>query len=358
MLIFRVLGVISFSSLLFLLSGCLRLGTPALGIEITGISIARQLCDLNLNSSYELAVTWRAYGGTPPLTVWISYETLEGRTQAFGPFPWPEQNSFTLFIDSYEGESLLVQASAQDKEGSRTESARHITLRPCASLPPMKPMITIVPSGGTATQEHMTIEATMTNTLGIPTWAEALVAIGCTVERTQPELPLLLEPQASVKVQVNLRCPEGGARWKLRVVERLPQPSIKAVLSHAGETYDDLLLRVAQQVPAFGGMFFEFAGRQYTGVLYIYLVDPSQKEKEWFDRMSILHHLPEVTMSDIDDAKNRLTIGLEKMDAEAVSLVEHELARLGIPREAVILEETGPFLEEKLDVTHLCLASE
>jgi|GEM_PF-3474697 len=66
--------------------------------------------------------------------------------------------------------------------------------------------------------------------------------------------------------------------------------------------------------------------------------------------MSILHNLPEVTLSDIDDAKNRLTLGLEKMDAETVSLVEHELARLGIPREAVILEETGLFLEDKLNI--------
>ncbi|MEM4413920.1 MAG: hypothetical protein QXD59_06560, partial [Candidatus Caldarchaeum sp.] len=193
-------------------------------------------------------------------------------------------------------------------------------------------MITIVPSGGTATQEHLTIEATMTNTLEVPIWAGALVATGCTVERTQPELPLLLEPRASVKVHVSLRCPEGETRWKLHVVEGLPQPSTKTVLPQAEETYDDLLLRVAQRVPAFGGMFFGFEGRQYTGVLHVYLVDPSRKEaaiqaivdvfgplypdllpprevrmlpaqysflqlKEWLDRMNILHNLPEVTLS-------------------------------------------------------------
>jgi hypothetical protein len=86
----------------------------------------------------------------------------------------------------------------------------------------MKPIITIVPSGGTATQKQITIEATMTNSVAIPIWAEALMTTGCTVERTQPELPLLLEPNASKKVQVSLQCPQEGIRWKLRVVERLP----------------------------------------------------------------------------------------------------------------------------------------
>jgi len=139
-------------------------------------------------------------------------------------------------------------------------------------------MITIVPSGGTATQEHLTIEATMTNTLEVPIWAGALVATGCTVERTQPELPLLLEPHTSVKVHVSLRCPEGETTWRLHVVERSLQPQAQAISLQTEDIYDDLLLRVAQRVPAFGGMFFGFEGRQYTGVLYIYLLDPSQKE--------------------------------------------------------------------------------
>jgi hypothetical protein len=164
------------------------------------------------------------------------------------------------------------------------------------------------------------------------------------------------------------------------------QPQAKAALEDAGETYDDLLLRVARQAPAFGGMFFEFDGRQYTDVLHVYLLDPSQKEaaekaiitvfsplypdllppreiqvlpaqysflqlKGWFDLMGILHNLSEVTMSDIDDTKNRLTLGVLKMNTETVTLIEQELAKLGIPRAAVVLEETGPFLAEKLAVS-------
>lgn len=123
----------------------------------------------------------------------------------------------------------------------------------------------------------------------------------------------------------------------------------------------------------------------YTGVLHVYLLDPAQKEaaekaiitifsplypdllppreiqvlpaqysflqlKGWLDLLGALHTMPEVTMSDIDDAQNRLTLGLKKVDTETVSLVEQELAKLGVPREAVILEETGPVLAEKLDI--------
>lgn len=161
------------------------------------------------------------------------------------------------------------------------------------------------------------------------------------------------------------------------------QPQAKA--APLEETYDDLLLQIAQQVPAFGGMFFEFleSRRQTreTAILYIYLLDATQKEaalqtilailgplypdllpphevrvlqaqysflqlKEWFDVIGILHHMPEVTLTDIDDVKNRLRIGVREMDGETVVRIEHELVKLGIPREAVILEKTGPFVPD------------
>ncbi len=153
-------------------------------------------------------------------------------------------------------------------------------------------------------------------------------------------------------------------------------------VSQVGKTVDDKFAEVARRVPAFGGMFFEFAGREYTGVLYVYLLDPAQKEaakkaimtvfgpihpdllppreiqvlqaqysflqlKEWFDLIGILHNMPEVTMTDIDEAKNRLTVGVREINTETVTLIERELTKLDIPREAVLLEETGPFIEDK-----------
>lgn len=172
-------------------------------------------------------------------------------------------------------------------------------------------------------------------------------------------------------------------------IDRLPhQPPATALGS--SETLDDLFFKVAQRVPAFGGMFFEFLEprrqNRETAILYIHLLDHAQQEaalqavvtilgpfypdllppskvqvlparysflqlKEWFDLAGVLHNLDEVTMTDIDEVKNRLTIGLKEMNAETVTLIEQELARLGIPREAVVLEETGPFIEDKGSLT-------
>jgi hypothetical protein len=81
----------------------------------------------------------------------------------------------------------------------------------------MKPIITIVPSAGTTVQEYLAIEATMTNTLEGSILAKALIATGCTVERSQPTLPVVLEPHESKRIQINLRCPKGGATWRLHV---------------------------------------------------------------------------------------------------------------------------------------------
>lgn len=54
--------------------------------------------------------------------------------------------------------------------------------------------------------------------------------------------------------------------------------------------------------------------------------------------------MDEVVMTDIDDARNRLKIGLVKL--EAAEHIKQELDKLGIPQEAVEFEGTGPFLED------------
>ncbi len=157
-----------------------------------------------------------------------------------------------------------------------------------------------------------------------------------------------------------------------------------------GKTIDDLFTEVAQRIPAFGGMFFDFADgvksdrralSRDNSVLYIYLLDMTPQAaaaaeraivailgpifpdlipprevrvlkgqysflqlREWFDRVGALHPLEEVVMTDIDDVRNRLKIGLMKI--EMAERVKQELTKLSIPHEAVEFEETGPLVED------------
>lgn len=158
------------------------------------------------------------------------------------------------------------------------------------------------------------------------------------------------------------------------------------------ETIDDLFAKVARRVPEFGGMFFDFAdGVKVKGdrrvlsrdnsVLYIYLLDTKSQVvaaaaaaiedilgpiypdlippreirvlqgqysflqlKKYFDLAGVLHVMPEVVMTDIDDVRNRLKIGLMKIGM--AERVKQELAKLGIPQEVVEFEETGPLIED------------
>jgi transposase-like protein len=143
-------------------------------------------------------------------------------------------------------------------------------------------------------------------------------------------------------------------------------PSTHTVVEH-----DDLFAEVAAAVPGFGGLFLD-----ESGVLNVYLLDPAQEGAttgataaiaavfgpdrfpqvevravqgaygfsqlyEWRKalRRDVLG-LPGVTTLDIDDLTNRLRIGVEAAEVEA--RVEEELARLGIPREAVDIAVESP----------------
>ncbi|HEX6214320.1 MAG TPA: acyl-CoA thioester hydrolase/BAAT C-terminal domain-containing protein [Vicinamibacterales bacterium] len=131
------------------------------------------------------------------------------------------------------------------------------------------------------------------------------------------------------------------------------------------ERYDDLLVRVEQQVTGFGGMFIDRDGR-----LAVYLLDKSQlgaaevaiaavfgvdavpaagaralqgqyvvsELKAWSAMAADLLAVPGVTAVDLDEASNRVAIGVEhKSRAQAV---ERALSALAIPRHAVIIQVT------------------
>jgi hypothetical protein len=132
------------------------------------------------------------------------------------------------------------------------------------------------------------------------------------------------------------------------------------------ETYDELLVRVEGRVPGFGGMFVDQDGR-----LVVYLLDRSQlaaarsaieavfgaqhvptagvrarqgqytvsQLKLWTERATGMLEMAGVTMVDLDEAKNRVAIGIE--DKSRRSRVEQALASLSIPRAAIMIEVTG-----------------
>jgi hypothetical protein len=141
------------------------------------------------------------------------------------------------------------------------------------------------------------------------------------------------------------------------------QGAQQAMISDA----DDLFAAVGTRVPAFGGMFVN----EDKNTLYVYMVPgqpgdidsleqavtdvfgPRQEQIEmitgqysflqlsdWHDRMIDMLSIPGVVLTDIDHFTNRLTVGIESSDVAAG--VEAELVALGIPLEAVNIEEMSP----------------
>ena len=133
------------------------------------------------------------------------------------------------------------------------------------------------------------------------------------------------------------------------------------------ETHDDLLLRVERAAPGFGGMYVDKDGR-----LAVYLKDRAQlpaaraaietvfgpgsipaagvhavagqytmtELAAWTRRAGRLLSLPGVVFVDLDEAKNRVAVGVE--DDSRTQAVLKVLASLDIPRAAVVIETTDP----------------
>lgn len=133
------------------------------------------------------------------------------------------------------------------------------------------------------------------------------------------------------------------------------------------ETDDDRLVRVEQTAPGFGGLFLDADGR-----LVVYLLDTAQlpaaclaiervfgssftpsagvralkgqytisQLKAWTDRSRSLLATPGVTMVDLDEAKNRVAVGID--NGSRTTRVSQRLSSAGIPREAVDIHVTGP----------------
>ena len=134
---------------------------------------------------------------------------------------------------------------------------------------------------------------------------------------------------------------------------------------------NDRLAAIVEQVPGFGGYYFD-----PDGVLNIYLLDPTQGAAEraravlaetfhgggfasakvrpvqgqydyvqlntWFKRLSgLVRGGREVSMLAVSGMKNRLTVGV--VTARARRSTEQKIRKAGVPLEAINFEVTGVF---------------
>ena len=133
------------------------------------------------------------------------------------------------------------------------------------------------------------------------------------------------------------------------------------------ETHDDLLLRVERAAPGFGGMYVDKDGQ-----LAVYLTDSSRlpaaraaivavfgpaavpaagmravagqytlsQLAAWTKRATRVMELPGVVFVDLDEAQNRVAIGVD--DSSRTEAVRKRLTALEIPPAAVVVEITDP----------------
>ena len=133
------------------------------------------------------------------------------------------------------------------------------------------------------------------------------------------------------------------------------------------ETHDDLLLRVERAAPGFGGMFIDRDGR-----LTVYLMDGAQlpaaraaiesvfgpgvipaaglraaagqytvsQLAAWTQQAARVMELPGVTLVDLDEARNRVAIGVDH--SSKTQAVQQVLGSMNIPLAAVVIDITDP----------------
>lgn len=144
----------------------------------------------------------------------------------------------------------------------------------------------------------------------------------------------------------------------------LAGPVRAAVFDEGIRSVDEELVRVGDEVPGFGGLFYDEEGNPA-----VYLTDPEgpgaaivksmgeevrvlrgdyefRQLAGWKIALRPVLGLPGVVTLDADEARNRVVVGV---DARSKSLdrgeLERELIFQGVPREAVVFEEVSPLRE-------------
>jgi hypothetical protein len=154
-----------------------------------------------------------------------------------------------------------------------------------------------------------------------------------------------------------------------------PPPSVAGAAEpsrQAAADDDELFVMVGRRVPSFGGAYVD-----QGGTLRVWLTEPRAEAarqrdalveivgedfaverlavleakyswlelRRWYVAMQGIHQVaPDLVFTDMDEARNRITIALEDPDRHRAA-VEAELDRLGIPGEAVNIEQSAPIQE-------------
>jgi hypothetical protein len=129
------------------------------------------------------------------------------------------------------------------------------------------------------------------------------------------------------------------------------------------QSIDKELVQLGRQIPGFGGLFFDEQGRPT-----LYLLDPEgagdaarkvlgadvqilqgeyefARLAEWRAELRPLLALPGVVFLDVDEARNRVVVGVDVTSPRKSAVregLETRLAATGVPRPAIVLEETAP----------------
>lgn len=125
-------------------------------------------------------------------------------------------------------------------------------------------------------------------------------------------------------------------------------------------TPDTKLADLAKAIPGFGGFFYDrdriphvwvighegyAAARDHFGPKTVFHAAQYEMTKllDWRARARRVLALPGVASLDLDEARNRVVVGIERGSAASErAQIERDLALESIPRDAVLLEETDP----------------
>jgi hypothetical protein len=132
----------------------------------------------------------------------------------------------------------------------------------------------------------------------------------------------------------------------------------------AARSADEELARIGREVPGFGGLFYDEQGRPNVylldldgpGAAALKSLGPEvllrrgdyelDRLLSWKAELRPLLALPGVVLLDVDEARNRLVIGLDATSRSKGldrDRLERQLLSVSVPRQAVELVETSPF---------------